>query len=63
MNYFIKEILVILDDCKIYHLLIGGSSAIYTKTRDKIISPVRVGKMVKKPHVVSLLLPLISASN
>jgi hypothetical protein len=47
MNSFIKEILVKLDDCNIDHLLIEGSSAIYMKTGDKIISPMRVGKTVK----------------
>ena len=55
MNSFIKEILVKLDDCIIDHLLIGGSSAIYTKTGDKIVSPVRVGKIVK----ILLLYPLL----
>jgi hypothetical protein len=48
MSYFRKETLVILTDCIIGLLLIGGIGNINAKTEDKIIPPVRVGKAVEK---------------
>jgi hypothetical protein len=48
MSYFRKETLVILTDCIIGLLLIGGIGNINAKTGDKVIPPVRVGKAVEK---------------
>jgi hypothetical protein len=52
MNCFIKEILVIQNDGIIDHLLIGGNRNINVKIGDKTVSPVGVGKVVKKSRII-----------
>jgi hypothetical protein len=52
MNCFIEEILVILNDGIINRLSIKGNSTIDAKIGDKVVSPVRVGKVVKNSHIM-----------
>ncbi len=51
-EWLIKEILVILNDCITDRLLIGANRSINVKTGDKVVSLVRVGKVMKKSRIV-----------
>jgi hypothetical protein len=45
-----------INDCIIDRLLVGRSNTTNTKTRDKVVFPMRAGKVVKKMSCCDLLL-------
>ena len=52
MNCIHKELLVILNDCIIDCLLIESGNTIDAKVGDKVVSIMRVGKVVEKSRIV-----------